>query len=492
MTTVEFSGIVDLPPPAQPEAPSIPISEPIITGNHRFFPPPPPRTIVKSSLPQFSSGWTVFQNLYFSNGTFFIVKDQDQGGFGEGYWPERRLITSTGLPGLAGNEAEREPGLKEMEVIDIEEAKRIWEDRVFDVGGFSVLVNDPTQFLRHYYHVAAELFFATERVITNFDPMPAPDGTINAPNPNRMIFIHCDEEGFSDGPGLDHFFLAAQFPSMTPLFQPSWERMAQQVEASRRVFRFPGALFVDRSAAFRGGPTGSTSRTPASPWQAGGGSFGTGGLGRNQFWYESARRRVLSFAGVSKDILDIGLRAMDPPLATGKPDRPVITYISRQRTSRKLREEDHESLVDALQEMCLRHNWEFQLMVGETMPRDEQLLWAARTTVMVGVHGNGLTHQLMMPPHPRSAILEMYRPPNFAKDYEWTAGVLGHAYYTIHNDTFWTPPKLADINYDDWNTDKVKSIPVYAPNVVEIIEQQLLGENQGPKHWQSWREDVGY
>ncbi|KZT55618.1 hypothetical protein CALCODRAFT_436925 [Calocera cornea HHB12733] len=488
-----YSGILEPPPlePAPPPTPPPP-PEPVLTGNDRFFPPPPPRQVTPSTLVQHSAGWTVFQNLYFSNGTFFIVAEKDQGGLGDGYWPARELITSTGLPGLAENEKERVPGPKEMDVLSEEEAARIWEDRVFDVDGFSVLVNDPTQFLRHYYHVAAELFFGTERVITNFDSMPAPDGKVNAPVPDRFIFIHCDEEGFSDGPGLDHFFLHAQFPKATPMYQPSWENMAKQVHDSRKVFRFPAALFIDRTAAFSGGPTGATSRTPASPWQVGGGEFGTGGLGRNQFWYESARRRILSFAGVPNAVLDIGLRAMDPPLAPGKADKPVITYISRQRTGRKLRDEDHELLVAALEAMCKKHKWEFQLMVGETMARDEQLLWAARTTVMLGVHGNGLTHQLMMPPHPRSAVLEMFRPPNFARDYEWTAGVLGHAYYTIQNDTFFTPPTLADVNYDDWNTDKVRSIPVHPPTVVEVIETQLLGEYQGPKHWQSWREGVGY
>ncbi len=60
-----------------------------------------------------------------------------------------------------------------------------------------VLANDPTQFLRHYYHVAAEILLGIERICTNFDTMPQPDGTVSAPSPERIIFMHTTEEGFT-------------------------------------------------------------------------------------------------------------------------------------------------------------------------------------------------------------------------------------------------------------------------------------------------------
>ncbi|KZO90781.1 hypothetical protein CALVIDRAFT_456036, partial [Calocera viscosa TUFC12733] len=429
-----------------------------------------------TELVSHSPGWTLFTNLYFSNGTFFIVSDKD--AVGGDYWPERRFITSTGLPGYHDNSAQREPTKKEMDVITSKQAEEIWGDRVFDVQGFSVLANDPKQFLQHYYHVAAEILLGIERVCTNLDPMPGPDGTVSAPSPERIIFLNTDEDGFTDYPGLDKFYLYAQWPHITPLYQPSWEAMASLMAQSRKAFRFPAALFIDRSAAFRGKYTEWTSRTPAGPWAAGGGDFGTGGVGRNQFWYESARRRVLSFVGVSQDVQNIALRAMDPPLAPprsdGLQDKYQVTYISRQRTGRRLNDEDHWRLVNALRQMCQRHHWKFVFMLAEELTRDEQMRIAAETTVWVAVHGNGLTHMLLQPPHPRSAVIEIFHPPGFARDYEWTAGILGHNYYTIHNDTFYTTPNLAEQQYPEWLYGK--DIPVQPEVVVGVIQQQLLGE----------------
>jgi hypothetical protein len=35
---------------------------------------------------------------------------------------------------------------------------------------------------------------------------------------------------------------------------------------------------------------------------------------------------------------------------------------------------------------------------------------------MLGVHGNGLTHLIWMPPTPRSAVIEMFFKGGFARD----------------------------------------------------------------------------
>jgi len=55
--------------------------------------------------------------------------------------------------------------------------------------------------------------------------------------------------------------------------------------------------------------------------------------------------------------------------------------------------------------------------------------------VMIGVHGNGLTHLLMMPLTPITTVIELFCQGGFAKDYEWTAGSLGMRHYAVWNDT---------------------------------------------------------
>ena len=54
---------------------------------------------------------------------------------------------------------------------------------------------------------------------------------------------------------------------------------------------------------------------------------------------------------------------------------------------------------------------------------------------MLGVHGNGLTHLVMMPPTRVSAVIEMFIPGGFAHDYEWTTRALGMRHFAVWNDT---------------------------------------------------------
>jgi hypothetical protein len=59
------------------------------------------------------------------------------------------------------------------------------------------------------------------------------------------------------------------------------------------------------------------------------------------------------------------------------------------------------------------------IVEAEKMTKEEQLNLAARTTILLGVHGNGLTHLLWMPPTPTSAVIEMFFVGGFARDCEW-------------------------------------------------------------------------
>jgi hypothetical protein len=54
---------------------------------------------------------------------------------------------------------------------------------------------------------------------------------------------------------------------------------------------------------------------------------------------------------------------------------------------------------------------------------------------MMGVHGNGLSHLVLMEPNRYSAVIEIFIPGGFSHDYEWTANSLGIRHYSIWNDT---------------------------------------------------------
>jgi len=51
------------------------------------------------------------------------------------------------------------------------------------------------------------------------------------------------------------------------------------------------------------------------------------------------------------------------------------------------------------------------------------------------MHGNGLTHFIMMVPMPITTIVEIFYPGGFTHDYEWTAHSLGFKHFAVWNNT---------------------------------------------------------
>ena len=312
--------------------------------------------------------------------------------------------------------------------------------------------------LNHYYHFCAELLFGawafwhgTFRGASS----PIPPFT-------RAIFSHATAEEWRDGPGMNFFFLRSAWPSLTVETERDWsDRVSATAlrpgELQGRAWWFDTILLADRSAAFRGPECGErTQRTAAEavkgvvPRES-----HTGFLERG--WWEPVRRNVLRFAGVSEHILDIGKRAFKRTSfgspTTGGVEEVVVTYISRQAVKRHLVAEDHEGLVDALTELCERRGWELNVVAMERISKEEQLAIAARTTVstvslptgqyvdrlffrqfLVGVHGNGLTHLIVMPVTPISTVIELFYPEGLAHDYEWTTRSLGMKHFAVWND----------------------------------------------------------
>lgn len=81
-------------------------------------------------------GWTLFRNLYMSNGTLFVVaSESDRSKF-----PEIRMMASHPLvaQNTPENIAAREPSKFDMTFITWEEAKVRWGDRIIPVEGNTV------------------------------------------------------------------------------------------------------------------------------------------------------------------------------------------------------------------------------------------------------------------------------------------------------------------------------------------------------------------
>ncbi|RDB25325.1 hypothetical protein Hypma_008050 [Hypsizygus marmoreus] len=470
-----------------------------------------PQTSVTAHAP----GWTLYRNLYMSNGTLFIVTSHPE----DSEFPEIRMMTSTGLPAFntPENIALREPTALDMDFLSPEQAKRRWggdpqngqRNRIWTIEGNTLLFNDPPQFLNHYYHFVAELFFGTWAFLYGafvsgaMSPSPSSisaafqepsfnlysETAFQPPPLTRAIFIHASSDAWRDVPGFNAYFLRAAFPSLALETSGDWDDRVTATSVAPgsghvtkgRAWHFPVAMLVDRSAAHRGDACGSrTQRTAAEAWEL---MIGKGSLDLVGIWWGSVRGAVLRFAGVdAKDMRDVAQETSgqvgDLPLSLPIPEKVLIVYITRQGVRRHLIEDDHLALVAALEEMVDRKEsegveWELNVVQAETLTKDEQIKLAGRATILLGVHGNGLTHLVFMQPTRTSAVVEIFFPGGFSQDYEWTTRALGMRHFSVWNDTYFTHPNEPEVAYPDGF--QGSSIPVHGPTVAKLIKDQLEG-----------------
>lgn len=276
------------------------------------------------------------------------------------------------------------------------------QNRLWSVPGNTFIINEPSQFLTHYYHFCAEWLFgawAFWQGAFNAVVDPASAAKTSAPPVHRAIFANADARGWRDGPGFNSYVFRAAFPALTVETLDDWDDRiiaTSNPDAPRRAWHFDTVLFSDRSAAFKGPICGSQTQRIAAEATEHMRKLGT----LTKLWWEPVRRGVLRFAGVDERTLDLGVKADAVMAARGKvkggagaadsstkatsglSDKDVvITYISRQSARRHLLDDDHVALVEALDDMVRRHGWELNVVQAEHLSKEQQLQIAAKTTV---------------------------------------------------------------------------------------------------------------
>ena len=81
----------------------------------------------------------------------------------------------------------------------------------------------------------------------------------------------------------------------------------------------------------------------------------------------------------------------------------------------------------------------------EDIDKAEQVQLLSKATILLGVHGTGLSGQLWLNPSPRTTVIEIYYPGGFLYDYEYTARSLGHKHYGVWNDKLARPCCLPEL-----------------------------------------------
>ncbi|KAF9462986.1 hypothetical protein BDZ94DRAFT_1259819 [Collybia nuda] len=397
-----------------------------------------PQTKVLAHVP----GWTIFDKLYVFKGVVYIVTDEPS------KTPNVTSMYSKGLFIENGKEAEtsRLPTDEDIQVISTKQAKKLFGTGAQVMDGVSFLVNDPYQFVTHYYHWSAELWFGFWRTYSSLDPFITHDGNTSLPPVRRLVFNHLDAFHWRDYAAMNQWIIRSSFPSVVMEFKDDWRDRAEM----GRPFVFDRVVVADRSAAMLAYNFARFQRTASTPF----------GLPGSVNWWMTIRNNAIQFTGLS------------PNTGWGTTTTPVITYISRQEWGRRmLIKEDHEKLVSELYKLRDLYGYEVNVVAAENMSRREQLELAARTTIMMGVHGNGLTSLIWMKPSPRSTVIEFFYPGGFAFDYEYTTRALGMVHYGFWGSQSFTSPGLPDPKYVEGF--QGNSIPLDGEAVARLCHERL-------------------
>ncbi|KAG6863500.1 hypothetical protein C0991_005387, partial [Blastosporella zonata] len=406
-------------------------------------------------------GFGLLDRLYLRNGTLYVVTSTPSN------FPQKKHIIARPLDRGDGRDLNPTDRVcfhdyswivfswalnKELQIIDPIEATTILGDHALVVEGFSLIVTDTDQFMSHFYHFWGEIMLGAWRVISTLSSTSTSPSFIT-----RVLLPHITDQKWKDPAGLNAAFMRATFPSTSIENSDQWEDLARL----DKTFVFEHAMIVSRVAAHTHKLASSWSKMISStmvvdvPYS---------------FWESIRHTTVQNVLGYLPGLDNRGV-VVSPPNAMS--DVPIVTYVVRQR-SRRLAEADHKSLSKALKELEWSGLCEVHVVHMEEMSLAQQVEVMARSTILIGVHGNGLTHQLWMPPSSRSTVVEIVAPPSYIYDYEILARNMGHKHYAVWNDTLKTFPHgewFEPVNYTpDFHG---VSIPVHAPTIAALVRERL-------------------
>ena len=129
------------------------------------------------------------------------------------------------------------------------------------------------------------------------------------------------------------------------------------------------------------------------------------------FWFPEFLAAVHAAAGAS------------PRPRPASPGEVRAVYVRRAMSLRELGDEDLARLASVMLE---EHGVALEVVRFEAMTVEEQVRLSAGVDLMVGVHGNGLTNLLWMPPH--GAVLELFAADWHFYDYQMLSEISGHLY----------------------------------------------------------------
>ncbi|KAJ6537765.1 hypothetical protein B0H19DRAFT_1180847 [Mycena capillaripes] len=316
-------------------------------------------------------GLTLLDNIYLRNGTLYVISVDPPSEFP----PLDRLLSQ----GVGSSEGDTE----RLRFITPEQARRInpngamrfFGELITRIEGVSVIVYDPPPLMKDFYHWFGEIILGAWRVYSHILISQPYDWRTQPPNhllfPRRFILPLMDNKEQRDLAGKHGPLMRAIFPKAAIEPAGYWEDLRQL-----GTVVFDRVMLVNRAAAqthpfarawsnMLGGAMNVTA--PAHFWAP----------VRSSLW---------------EMMLPLHLNPDVGPSSAGKSrQQPLVTYISRQAYDRRLVQADHEALIVALRALEGSGICEVRVAVIEEMTLREQVELVVESTILVGVHGDGLT-----------------------------------------------------------------------------------------------------
>ncbi len=148
-------------------------------------------------------------------------------------------------------------------------------------------------------------------------------------------------------------------------------------------------------------------------------------------------------------------------------DKVVVTYIPRSRARWLALDRERE----LLEEIKALPNVELSSVDFAAIPFREQVNIVANTDVLIGVHGNGLSHTLFLPK--RAALIELFPEDSFRPEYRIFAKVHGVDYFGWIAGEGWIDDKTAEKTGCRGNVDVNRGIKdIDIDTIVQIVSSR--------------------
>ncbi|WVQ93474.1 hypothetical protein IAU59_000548 [Kwoniella sp. CBS 9459] len=350
-------------------------------------------------------GYQVFQNIWIKDSAMYVVNPQrttipgmSRVVSGDTQW---EIIRDTADPALYG--------AKDALVLD----------------GSTVFLNDGAKtdswhYLSSYYHLVAEVLLGG---ITALASVPATREMVEEVRtgvevpkvPERIAIPWPAAEGWRDPDGINEFMVKGIFGNniLEPL---NWKVLSGPDTPHRGWIFMPRVVIIDRWAAHRHNPlTDAVNKMSASIFVR----------PHPPFFFTPTRLALLSHLSIP-----VPPARMEPQRSLRK--LPKIVYVDRQDTGRKLSAEGHAEMAVVLGEMeavgkaTVGHKKMSKLVLPE------QIEAVADADILIGVHGDGLTHQMWMPEG--GVVIELLPPDSFMRENQIVTDVLNHQFVPVWKD----------------------------------------------------------